>query len=147
LKFREYKLLIYSDLYRITGTVKTATLIWYVMWGGSFKYNFWMRTCLYARNNTLLKYSIYPFARFLLHRLKYKLGISIPLDTKIGSGFKIFHNDRTACLSHISPCRNTSLIHFLNWPLQESEGHLEEPDDLLLVAMTSLPMAAVQHTD
>jgi hypothetical protein len=31
--------------------------------------------------------------------------------------------------------------------LQESEGHLEEPDDLLLVAMTSLPMAAVQHTD
>jgi serine O-acetyltransferase len=46
---------------------------------------------LYTRNTPLLKYSIYPFARFLLGRLTYKLGISIPPSTKIGSGFYIGH--------------------------------------------------------
>jgi serine O-acetyltransferase len=91
MKFREYKYLIYSDLYRITGAIKTTNLIWYVLMGGSFKYNFWMRTCLYTRSNTLLKYSIYPVARVFLHRLTYKLGISISPKTKIGSGFYIGH--------------------------------------------------------
>ncbi len=39
----------------------------------------------------MLKYSIYPFARFFLSRLTYKLGIFIPATTKIGSGFYIGH--------------------------------------------------------
>jgi len=89
--FKDYKFLIYSDLYRITGTVKATTLLWYILRGGSFKYNFWMRTCLYAKSSPLLKYSLYPFARFFLGRLTYKLGISIPPSTKIGSGFYIGH--------------------------------------------------------
>ncbi len=50
-----------------------------------------MRTCSYTKNNKILKFSIYPFSRFLLSRLTYKLGISIPQDTKIGSGFYIGH--------------------------------------------------------
>lgn len=89
--FKDYKFLIYSDLYRITGTVKATTLLWYILRGGSFKYNFWMRTCHYTKSNTMLKYSLYPFARFFLGRLIYKTGISIPPDTKIGSGFYIGH--------------------------------------------------------
>jgi serine O-acetyltransferase len=89
--FKDYKFLIYSDLYRITGTVKATTLLWYILRGGSFKYNFWLRTCLYTKSSPMLKYSFYPFARFFLGRLIYKLGISIPPDTKIGSGFYIGH--------------------------------------------------------
>jgi len=91
MKFREYRFLIYSDLYRHTGVVKASTLVKYVLMGGSFKYNFWLRTCLYLRSKPLLKYSIYPFALYLLSRLKYKLGISIVPSTKIGSGFYIGH--------------------------------------------------------
>ena len=91
MKFAEYKFLIYSDLYRITGYANAASLIWHIFRGEGFKYNFWMRTCSYTRSNTFLKYSVYPFAKFLLVRLRYKLGISIPEDTKIGSGFYIGH--------------------------------------------------------
>lgn len=91
MKFREYKYLIYSDLYRIIGVVNTTSLVWKVLMGGSFKYNFWMRTCHYTRSKTFLKYSIYPIASILLSRLTYRLGISIPHDTKIGSGFYIGH--------------------------------------------------------
>lgn len=91
MKYDEYKFLVYSDLYRITGTIKATTLIWHIFLGGSFKYTFWMRTCFYTKNNPLLKYSIYPFARFFLKHLMYKFGISIPPETKIGSGFYIGH--------------------------------------------------------
>lgn len=91
MKYREYKFLIYSDLYRITGVVKFSTLIWHIILGESYKYNFWLRTCFYARENKFLKYSIYPLARLLLRSLTYKLGISIAVNTKIGSGFYVGH--------------------------------------------------------
>ncbi len=91
MKYTEYKYLVFSDLYRITGNVKTTSLIKYIIAGGSFKYNFWMRTCLYAKNNPLLKYTAYPFARIMLNHLTYKLGISIPYNTEVGCGFYIGH--------------------------------------------------------
>jgi serine O-acetyltransferase len=91
MRFREYRFLVYSDLYRITGTVRTATLLRYAITGGLFKYNFWMRTCTYTKSNKSLRYSIYPFARFMLDRLAYKFGISIPPGTSIASGFCIGH--------------------------------------------------------
>jgi serine O-acetyltransferase len=91
MKYSEYRYLVLSDLYRITGNVKTTALIKHVMIGESFKYIFWMRTCSYVRTRPLLKYTIYPIARILNQRLTYKLGISIPSYTQIGSGFYIGH--------------------------------------------------------
>ena len=89
--FSEYKYLIYSDLYRITGTVAAGDLVRQVLLGDGYKYVFWMRTCAYMRSRKVLRYSLYPFARFMLHRLTYKLGISISPATRIGSGFYIGH--------------------------------------------------------
>ena len=89
--YREYRFLILSDLYRATGNVKTTTLFRQILTGGSFKFNFWMRTCFYTRNNVLLKYSMYPFAKLMYTRLTYRLGISIPFNTIIGRGFYIGH--------------------------------------------------------
>ncbi len=89
--FREYKFLVYSDLHRITNTVRITALLRHLLAGGSFKYTFWMRTCLYAKSNTLLKYSLYPCARILLNHLSYKYGIEISPTTRIGSGLYIGH--------------------------------------------------------
>jgi len=91
MNYSEYKYLILSDLFRITGNVSLVALIRHVFLGESYKYNFWMRTCRYTRSKTLLKYMIYPIARIFLNHLTYKLGISIPPSTEIGSGFYIGH--------------------------------------------------------
>lgn len=91
MKYSAYKFMVLSDLYRITGDIRAITLLRYIFFRDSFKYSFWMRTCNYARSNSILKYSLYPIARFILLRLTYKLGISIPPDTTIGSGFYIGH--------------------------------------------------------
>lgn len=91
LTFEKYRFLVYTDLYRITGSIRFRSLIRHIAMGEGFKYIFWMRTCQYTKSNPFLKYSIYPFALLFLNHLKFKLGISIPLETKIGSGLYIGH--------------------------------------------------------
>lgn len=91
MKFAEYKYLISSDLYRIVGNMKFSELVRHVLFGESFKYIFWMRTCRYLRQHRVLKFLVYPVARAMLGKYKYKLGISVPFFTEIGSGFYIGH--------------------------------------------------------
>jgi serine O-acetyltransferase len=99
--FIEYRYLVLSDLFRIYGNAHTLTLVRAVIAGGTYKYNFWMRTAAFLRGNVATKFTLYPFARFLLDRQVYRFGISIPDPTKIGSGFYIGHfsgiivNDQT----------------------------------------------------
>jgi len=89
--FAEYKFLILSDLYRITRQTKTLSLIQNILWGEAYKYIFWMRTCRFMRGKKWLKYTIYPFAIFMLQHYQYKFGIGISFLTEIGSGFYIGH--------------------------------------------------------
>lgn len=92
MKFSEYRYLLLSDLYRIAGRVKFTTLVRHVVIGGeSYKYNFWLRTSRYAETVPLLKYTLYPIARVMLHHLTYRMGIIISPWTQIGSGFYIGH--------------------------------------------------------
>ena len=89
--FAQYRYLVLSDLYRITGNAKRSLLLRYIFHGESYRYNFWMRTCAYTKAHPLRRYTLYPFARLVLGHLVYKLGISIPAGTSIGSGFYIGH--------------------------------------------------------
>ncbi len=91
MRYKEYKFMVLSDLYRIAGDARATTFLKYLLIGGAFKYNFWMRTCRYAQSVMPLKYTVYPLARVMLNRLTYKFGISIPHTTQIGSGFYIGH--------------------------------------------------------
>jgi serine O-acetyltransferase len=50
-----------------------------------------MRTCRFAREHALCRYTVYRFAHFMFMRYTYKFGISIPFETSIGSGFYIGH--------------------------------------------------------
>ena len=91
MKFGEYKYLVLSDLYRISGDVKLKSLVKHLLTGEGFKYNFWLRTSMFLRGNKLLKYTLFPFALIMLRHYTYKFGISIPVTTEIGSGFYIGH--------------------------------------------------------
>lgn len=91
LRFSEYKHLIRSDYYRIAGSSSVTGLVVHLFRGESFKYIFWMRTGAYLKSNRYFKYTTYPIARFFLGRARYKLGITIPVDTKVGSGLYIGH--------------------------------------------------------
>lgn len=91
MNFQQFKTLVSSDLYRITGVLNVKSFLKQLILGESFQYIFWMRTCLFAVNHPFLKFVLYPLARLLLRHYSFKLGISIPFRTKIGSGFYIGH--------------------------------------------------------
>jgi len=91
MKYRELIYLVYSDLYRVTGKTTRTQLWWNVLFGKTFKYNFWMRVCSYTKRNFILKYSLFPFTRLILRHYTYKFGISISHKVKIGSGLLFGH--------------------------------------------------------
>lgn len=90
--YRDYKILIFSDLYRINADMSIGKLFKSIIFGNeTYQYNFWMRTCAYTRKHALLKFILYPVSKFILKHYEYKFGVSIPYDTKIGAGFYIGH--------------------------------------------------------
>jgi len=112
MNFRECRYLILSDFYRITGNTSSRSLSRELLFGSSYKYNFWMRFCRYARtSNILIKWLIYPIARLMLGHYTYKLGISVPYTIDIGSGFYIGHYGGIVvnAFSHIG--KNCNISH------------------------------------
>lgn len=57
MKFKEYKFLIYSDLYRLIEQVNIRTLVSYIIYNDTFRYIFLMRTCQYLVNMSIYKIS------------------------------------------------------------------------------------------
>jgi serine O-acetyltransferase len=91
MKFKEYKYLILSDLYRIKGNINLKILLKELLLGESYKYIFWMRTSKYLRQRKIFKYTLYIISRFMLNKYKYKFGIDIPVNVEIKDGFTIHH--------------------------------------------------------
>jgi serine O-acetyltransferase len=89
--YREYRFLVLSDLYRMTGRADASAFLTQVLRGIAFKYVFWMRTCRYTAGHPLHRWFCYRIARAMLNRYTFKFGISIPPETEIGSGFYIGH--------------------------------------------------------
>ena len=111
MRFSEYRYLILSDLYRITGNTNLRLLVRYVLFGEAYKYIFWMRTCQFAHGKRWLKFNIYPVALFFLNHYKYKFGINIPFEAAIGSGFYIGHFGGIVVYPYCRIGKNCNLSH------------------------------------
>ncbi len=91
MKFKDFTQLVYADLYRYEGKTSLRALFRELLTGEGYAYCFWMRFCCFTYEQSLLKYSVHIFGRWMLRHYRYKLGISIPFTTKIGPGFYIGH--------------------------------------------------------
>jgi len=89
--FAQYRFLVLSDLYRYGGAKGRGAFWRFLLSGGSYSYTFWMRSAAYTQSHRLWRYLLYPLVRVMRSYYTYKLGISIPATTSIGSGFYIGH--------------------------------------------------------
>lgn len=109
--FREYWGLVQSDLYRIDGKTGYAPFLRELFYGEGFAYCFWMRTSAFLKRRQFARFIGYPMARLVLWHYKFKLGISIPHSTEIGSGFYIGHFGGIVVNGNVRIGRNCNLSH------------------------------------
>lgn len=82
--------LLGCDLYRYAGRKSIAAFTRHFLFTPGYKYTVWMRGCGYLRTKSWAKVLLlYPLAKLMLLRCRYKYGIAIPEYTQIGPGFYI----------------------------------------------------------
>lgn len=107
--YSEYKRLLASDLFRIGGARGFLAGFRAYRKLAGFQFIFWLRTCRFARQHSLLKFLVYPLAKSAFMRRTYKYGISIPFNTEIGPGFFIGHFGGVAINEAVRIGRNCNI--------------------------------------
>ena len=110
MNFFEYKFLVKSDLYRYCGNSNLALFVRMYAICPGFKYSFLMRSAIYIKQKAPLK-PLYYLLRLVISRLQYKYGISIPYNTKIGSGLYIGHFGGIVVSSDAEIGKNCNINH------------------------------------
>lgn len=89
--FREFRFLVYSDLFRYTGHATTKAFCSQYIQTPGFRYSFYMRLCRYLATHPFFRFGPRQIVSFILVRLEIRYGISIPYMTRIGPGLYIGH--------------------------------------------------------
>lgn len=89
--FDEFRESVAADLFRVTGQRSTNSFAKQLVVGEGFKYLFWLRLCRFTHDAPLLRFLIFPLARFYLWRLHYHLGVTIPWQAQIEPGLYVGH--------------------------------------------------------
>jgi len=84
--------IVCADLRRYGGGVSIKSFVRQYLLTPGFKYSFWMRLANHLRGISLIWRPAYYLSRVILHRCSVRYGISIPYNTRIGSGLYIGHH-------------------------------------------------------
>ncbi len=83
---------IRADLFRYTGRTDRRSLRRCRRKSCGFRFTYYMRMCAYARERTLLRYTLFPFYKLCKNRAGAKVGAEIYELTPIGKGLHIAHS-------------------------------------------------------
>jgi len=111
MKFREYTFLLKADLHRYAGNSKPSSFLYHMVLSPGYKYSFWMRTCLYSKSHSVLRFLFFPFAWFVLRHYEYKYGIAISYQTQVGSGLFIGHIGGIVVNRYVIIGKNCNISH------------------------------------
>ncbi len=88
-RLRSLRAVLAADLYRYAGRTGAQAFAKHYLFTPGYKYTVIMRTCGYLKTKPLMAFGLFPIAKCLLLRARYKYGIAIPEYTVIGPGFFI----------------------------------------------------------
>ena len=98
--FAKLKALLAADLYRYAGRVGFGAFARHYAFTPGYKYTVLMRTTGWLKLKPAKAFGLYPFAKWLLLRARYKYGFAIPEYMEIGPGLFLnrfggfyFHGD------------------------------------------------------
>ncbi len=98
--FAKLKALLAADLYRYAGRVGFGPFVRHYAFTPGYKYTVLMRTTGWLKLKPAMAFGLYPLAKWLLLRARYKYGFAIPEYMEIGPGLFLnrfggfyFHGD------------------------------------------------------
>lgn len=98
--FAKLKALLAADLYRYAGRVSLGAFARHYAFTPGYKYTVLMRTAGWLKLKRAKAFGLYPFAKWMLLRARYKYGFAIPEYMEIGPGLFLnrfggfyFHGD------------------------------------------------------
>lgn len=98
--FAKLRALLAADLYRYAGRVSLGAFVRHYAFTPGYKYTVLMRSCGWLKLKPLKGFGLYPIAKLMLLRARYKYGFAIPEYTEIGPGLFLnrfggfyFHGD------------------------------------------------------
>jgi serine O-acetyltransferase len=98
--FAKLKALLAADLYRYAGRIGAGAFLKHYAFTPGYKYTVLMRTCGWLKLKPLKGFGLYPVAKLLLLRARYKYGFAIPEYMEAGPGLFLnrfggfyFHGD------------------------------------------------------
>ncbi len=98
--FAKLRALLAADLYRYAGRTGTGAFLKHYAFTPGYKYTVLMRTCGWLKLKPLKGFGLYPVAKLLLLRARYKYGFAIPEYMEAGPGLFLnrfggfyFHGD------------------------------------------------------
>jgi len=91
ISFTQFRHLLAADLYRHGGRRGWRAVLrqWWCGEGGH--YSIWLRACAFLRSHALLKYTLFPIAKWRYRAACIRWGIWIPYTTRVGPGLQIAH--------------------------------------------------------
>jgi serine O-acetyltransferase len=84
-----FRATVVENLWRIEGRASRFALIRQLSRGVSFNHVLQLRACAVTRSGPRASRALYPLCRSTYRHYMFKLGISIPYTTSIGTGFNI----------------------------------------------------------
>lgn len=102
---------IRADLFRYTGQTDRRALRRCRRRSPGFRFTYYLRMCAYARERTLLRYTLYPWYKLHKNRAAQKVGAEIYDLTPIGKGLHIAHAGCIVVHSGAVLGDNVSLSH------------------------------------
>ena len=91
MRWRRFKSLVASDLYRYSGVINTRAFWRHFFLTPGFRYSVALRLSTYARLQGWARFGFRQFMALMLYRYTLRYGISISPHSRVGSGLYIGH--------------------------------------------------------
>ena len=135
--------IIQSD-FRALGNAANKNIFLEYVNNKCFRFIFWFRvTKLLKQKNKIL----YLFSRLIYSRLKIKYSIDLPINTKIGTGFVIFHGMGVVINSDVIIGNNVTILHNVTLGINKTGGGCPTIGNNVMISPGSILLGPIEIGD
>lgn len=100
-----------ADFFRVHGKADWTSFVQELIKGETFKFLFWFRVKVYLSKKSILVFPLRAFSSCMLSHYRYKFGICISSNVKVGLGLRLPHIGGIICNDSVIIGDNCTILH------------------------------------